>query len=77
MAKRSHHVVPAPSGGWSVKREGADRASKHFEKQSHAIEWARTASKEEKGELVIHGRDGTVRAKDSYGRDPLPPRDKR
>ena len=77
MAKNSHHVVPAPDGGWNVKKGGADRASKHFDKQKKAIDWARSVSKGSKGELVIHRRDGTIRDKDSYGNDPLPPRDKR
>lgn len=79
MAKttNSHHVVPAPNGGWNVKKGGAARASKHFETQKKAVSWARGASRSAKGELVIHRRDGTIRAKDSHGPDPLPPRDKR
>ena len=77
MAKSSHHVVPAPDGGWSVKKGGAERASKHFEKQTQAIDWARNASKNARTELVIHRRDGTIRQKDSHGTDSLPPRDKR
>jgi len=28
MARKTHHVVPNPSGGWSVKKGGASRASK-------------------------------------------------
>lgn len=77
MPKKSHHVVPSLDGGWSVKKGGAERASKHFEKQEQAITWARSASTSAKGELVIHRRDGTIRDKDSHGNDPLPPRDKR
>ncbi|MDX6280180.1 MAG: hypothetical protein QOH03_1251, partial [Kribbellaceae bacterium] len=34
MAKNSHHVVPDPKGGWSVKKGGAVRASRHFERKS-------------------------------------------
>ena len=77
MSKKSHHVVPAPKGGWSVKKGGAERASKHFDKQEQAIDWARNASRNAKGELVIHRKDGTIRSKDSYGHDPLPPRDRK
>lgn len=73
MAKTSHHVIPAIQGGWSVKKGGAERASKHFEKQTQAIDWARNASKNAKSELVIHRRDGTIRQKDSHGADLLPP----
>ena len=75
-AKNSHHVVPAPDGGWNVKKAGAERASKHFPTQDKAVDWARGASKSAKGVLVIHRRDGTIRDKDSHGSDPLPRRDK-
>jgi hypothetical protein len=27
--------------------------------------------------VVIHGRDGKIRDKDSYGHDPCPPKDKK
>ena len=77
MTKKSQHVVPAPDGGWNVKKAGAERASKHFSTQGKAVDWARSVSRNEKSELVIHRRDGTIRDKDSHGRDPLPPRDKR
>ena len=77
MAKTSHHVVPAPDGGWSVRKSGADRASRHFPTQEKAVSWAREVSRNARGELVIHRRDGTIRAKDSHSQDPLPPRDKK
>jgi hypothetical protein len=32
MARKTHHVVPNPSGGWSVKKGGDSRASKTFDK---------------------------------------------
>jgi Uncharacterized protein conserved in bacteria (DUF2188) len=45
MAKNSHHVVPAPNGGWNVKKWGAERASKHFEKKEDAVKWGQEISK--------------------------------
>lgn len=76
MAKNNtHHVVPAPRGGWSVKKGGATRASKLFLTKRAAESYARKVSIREKTELVIHRRDGTIQRKDSHGRDPLPPRD--
>ena len=77
MPKNSHHVVPAPDGGWNVRKAGAERASKHFPTQDKAVTWAREASKSSRGELVVHRRDGTIRDKDSHGSDPMPPRDKK
>ena len=45
MAKKSHHVVPDPKGGWNVKEGGAKRASKHFDKKDDAVDWGRDVSK--------------------------------
>jgi len=74
MAKRDYHVVPHPDG-WAVRREGADRASSVHETQQGAIDAGRDAAKGQRSELVIHGRDGRIRDKDSFGNDPCPPRD--
>lgn len=75
MAKASYHVIPSPNGGWSVKKARVNRATKHFETQTDAIEWAKKASKSEQAEFVVHRRDGTVRLRDHYGNDPRPPRE--
>jgi hypothetical protein len=71
------HVVPNPDGGWNSKKEGASRASRHFDTQKDAIEAARETARRDKTELSIHGKDGRIREKDSYGNDPNPPKDKR
>jgi hypothetical protein len=77
MAKRDIHVIPAPTGGWNVRKAGAERASKNFDQKTAAVDYGRRVSKAERSELVIHRRDGTVQQKDSYGKDPVPPKDKR
>ena len=56
---------------WQVKREGASRASRVFDTQREATEFGRTLAKREKVELVIAGRDGKIRQRDSYGNDPV------
>ena len=78
MARNSNsvHVVATSNGTWIVRREGTERASKRFDTQSEAIEWARDRGKFQGSDVVIHKRDGTIREKNSYGRDPNPPRDK-
>jgi hypothetical protein len=70
MTKKSTHVVPDPNGGWSVKKEGASRASKRFDKKQDAIIYARNISKNQGAEFVIHRPDGTIHSKDSYESDP-------
>lgn len=77
MAKKTQHVVKNPGGGWSVKKGGASRATKVYRTQEEAIKQGRDIARTQKAELYIHGRDGRIREKDSYGRDPLPPRDKK
>jgi len=69
------HVVPnSDRGGWDITRPGADRASAHCDTQAQAIERARTISKNQGEELVIHGKDGRIREKDSHGSDKFPPK---
>lgn len=72
MAK-NQHVVPNGSG-WSVKSAGASRAAKTFTTQRAAIAHGREAAKKQKSELYIHGEDGRIRARDSYGNDRFPPK---
>ena len=56
---------------WQVKREGASRASRVFDTQKEAEAFARNLAKREKVELVIAGRNGRIRNRDSYGNDPV------
>lgn len=77
MSKVSKHVVPNPAGGWAVKNSGATRASRTFDTQADAVKYGRTTAKKSHAELYIHGRDGTIKDKNSYGNDPLPPKDKK
>ena len=61
IAKKSHHVVKNPSGGWSVKKRGASRASATFKTQKSAISSAKTIVKNQGTRLVIHGKDGRIK----------------
>ena len=74
MAKGNKHVTPRSDGTWAVKTAGASRASSTHDRQSEAIKTARKAAKKDGVELVIHGKDGRIREKDSHGNDPFPPR---
>jgi hypothetical protein len=76
MARKEHHVVPDPKGGWNVKRPGADRASVHEDRKQDAVDKGRVISRNQHTELVIHDRKGVIREKDSHGNDPNPPKDK-
>lgn len=76
MAKKDIHVVPREDG-WAVRREGASRDSSHHDRKSDAAEAARDTARRERVEVVTHGKDGKIQDSDSYGNDPMPPRDKK
>lgn len=73
MSKKGQHVVPT-EGGWSVKKAGAVRASSLHPTQQAAIEAATQLARNQKTELYIHGRDGRIRERNSFGNDPHPPK---
>ena len=71
---KNQHVVPR-KGRWAVRGEGNKKVTLVHDTQSDAIETARNIARNQQSEVVIHGRDGRIRDKDSYGPDPFPPRD--
>lgn len=73
MAAKSQHVVPR-GNKWAVRKGGAERVTRHFNTQHEAIEAARGIARRRGGEVFIHGRDGRIRERDSYGNDNFPPR---
>ncbi len=78
MAKKiTQHVVRNSSGGWAVKKGGSSRSTKVYKTQKEAIDHGRAIAKNQKAEFYIHGQDGKIRQKDSYGNDPFPPKDKK
>lgn len=65
-----------PKGNeWAVKGEGNEKATVIVDTQAEAIRIARDIAINQKSEVVIHRLDGTIRDKDSYGNDPVPPKD--
>ncbi|MDQ6853621.1 MAG: DUF2188 domain-containing protein [Actinomycetota bacterium] len=53
-----------------VERLGAARVSSRHRTQAKADERARKVARHEHVELIVHGRDGRIRQRDSYGNDP-------
>ena len=71
---KNQHVTPHPDGGWQVIGAGNSRATRRTETQVEAAAIAREIAINQRAERVIHGTDGRIRAKDSYGNDPFPPK---
>ncbi|GAB5377723.1 MAG: DUF2188 domain-containing protein [Acuticoccus sp.] len=65
MAKKNQLVVPN-EGRWSVRSEGAKRASKTYDTQQEAIAVATERARRDCVELLIHGRNGEVRERRSF-----------
>ena len=74
MPKRRDVHVSKDGGRWKVSQGGSKLSSHNT--QSNAIVAARREARRDAVDLVVHGRDGRIRSKDSYGGDPLPPRDR-
>lgn len=72
-SKRDVHVVPNHKDGhidWSVKREGAQRASSTHENKTDAMAAARQIAQNNRLEVVEHRKDGVIMGSNSYGNDP-------
>lgn len=76
MARRHDvHVTRTPGGSrWKVSQGGSTMSTHNT--QDNAITKGRSEAKRDSVDLVVHGRDGRIRSKDSYGHDPNPPRDR-
>ena len=74
MARKTHHIVHNPNGGWDIKRGGSTRSSGHFDKKSDAVNVGRQISRNQGTEFIIHGLNGRIQTTDSHGKDPYPPK---
>ena len=59
--------------GWANRREGAQRVGKVFGTKADAERAGRETARRERTEHLIHGRDGKIQERNSYGNDPYPP----
>lgn len=73
---KDQHVVKHPDG-WAVKGAGNTKATKVTHTQKEAVTVAENIARNQHSDTKIHGRDGRIRAGNSYGNDPCPPKDKK
>ena len=73
MTKKNQHVVPH-SGGWAVRGAGNERATSVHGTQREAIGAARETAIRQCSEMLIHGENGRIRERNTYGKDPYPPK---
>ena len=65
---KNQHVVPHTEG-WAVRGEGNEKVTVVTPTQAEAIERAREIARNQSSELLIHGRSGQIRERDSHGHD--------
>ena len=51
----------------------AERATRRHDTQHEAIDAAREIARKQRTEVYVHGRDGRIRERNSYGNDAFPP----
>jgi hypothetical protein len=63
---KNQHVV-SEGARWAVKVEGLSEPLAVFKTQSEAWEKAKSTARKERSEALLHGKNGRVRARNSYG----------
>jgi hypothetical protein len=75
MTRSETHVVPNTRSGWDVVRSGASARDSAHETKKDAIARARDLVLQSGGgEVVIHGRDGTIQESETIGEPARRPR---
>ena len=73
MPGKNQHIV-RNGNKWSVRGANNSRRTATFDTQAQAIERGRDIARNQESELIIHGRNGRIRDRNSYGNDPYPPK---
>ncbi|CAN7768129.1 DUF2188 domain-containing protein [Cupriavidus necator] len=68
MLRKNIHVVPA-GDRWVVEAEGG-HGRETYDTQAEAVAAGTRMAQEKKVELLIHGLDGQIRERSSFGNDP-------
>jgi hypothetical protein len=77
--KGRDRTVTKRDNRWAQKRTDAGKAGGIYRTKKEAVDAARKSlQREGGGELIVMGRDGKIRSKDTIppGHDPNPPKDK-
>jgi len=72
--KNSYWASQRSNGKWAVKKSGTSRASSLFKTQEQAWKEARKLARRDGTEAFLKGKDGKIRARNTYGNDPHPPK---
>ncbi len=70
MSKGKNQHVTKHQDGWQVIGAGNSKATAVTNTQAEANEIAKRIATNQLSEVLIHGRNGQIRDKNSYGNDP-------
>ena len=73
MSGKNQHIV-RHERGWAVRGEGNSRVTAVRPTQEAAIQRGTEVARNQHSELLVHGRDGQIRERNSYGHDLYPPK---
>lgn len=74
MPNSRNYWASKRSNGWAVKREGASKAASVHSTQEEAWTETRRLARGSGGEALLKGVNGKIRARNTYGKDPFPPK---
>jgi hypothetical protein len=74
MAKNIHTVFNSDRHMWENKKEGSSQPVSSHHTKVNAVNRGEQIARQEKVEILIHGKDGKIQERNSYGNDPFPPR---
>lgn len=71
MQPKNIHVVPyTEDDSWTVKVESGDGVGQRYATRQDAIKAGTERARRDKVALIIYGRDGQIRERNSFGQDP-------
>ena len=74
MASGDVHTTPNPNGNGWVNNVGGRPTGVVHRTQETAVEVGRDIARQNSSEHFIHGRNGQIRERNTYGDDPYPPK---
>lgn len=72
--KNIHTVYNSGREMWENKKEGSGTPLSSHHTKNNALDKAESIARQAEVEHFIHGKDGKIQERNSYGNDPFPPR---
>lgn len=74
IKKNIHTVYSKDRKMWDNKKEGSNEPLSSHHTKNNALNKAESMAEKSNVEHFIHGKDGKIQERNSYGNDPFPPR---